>query len=171
MGVAREVGEHRLGSAEGLLRIDHPFCASERGEESSERCGLCERCVLAEELETDRLEIAHVQYYGWALRNQEALLPTRDQWERSLAIITAARERLKGRMRVDFVAPDYYAKYPKAWCHPHRSRRTCVALPCRRLDSRSGVRQRPVTHAALDLGRVLSVSEVPRRRLDARAVP
>ena len=70
--------------------------------------------ALAEELETDRLEIAHVQYYGWALRNRDTLLPTRDQWERSLAIITAARERLKGRMRVDFVAPDYYAKYPKA---------------------------------------------------------
>src|SRR6266850_463124 len=70
--------------------------------------------ALAEEMETDRLEIAHVQYYGWALRNRDALLPTRGQWERSLAIITAARERLKGRMRVDFVAPDYYAKYPKA---------------------------------------------------------
>ena len=70
--------------------------------------------ALAEELETDRLEIAHVQYYGWALRNLDSLLPTREQWERSLAIITAARERLKGRMRVDFVAPDYYAKYPKA---------------------------------------------------------
>ena len=70
--------------------------------------------ALAEELETDRLEIAHVQYYGWAMRNRDTLLPTRDQWERSLAIITAARERLKGRMRVDFVAPDYYAKYPKA---------------------------------------------------------
>ena len=70
--------------------------------------------ALAEELEVDRLEIAHVQYYGWALRNREALLPTRDQWERSLAIIAAARDRLKGRMRVDFVAPDYYAKYPKA---------------------------------------------------------
>jgi pyrroloquinoline quinone biosynthesis protein E len=70
--------------------------------------------ALAEELEADRLEIAHVQYYGWALRNRDALLPTREEWERSLAVITAARERLKGRMRVDFVGPDYYAKYPKA---------------------------------------------------------
>src|SRR5229473_2702380 len=69
--------------------------------------------ALAEELEADRLEIAHVQYYGWALRNRDALLPTRAQWERSLAVITAARERLEGRMRIDFVAPDYYAKYPK----------------------------------------------------------
>src|SRR4029077_7350889 len=68
----------------------------------------------AEELDADRLEIAHVQYYGWALRNRDSLLPTRAQWERSLAIITAARDRLSGRMRIDFVGPDYYAKYPKA---------------------------------------------------------
>jgi pyrroloquinoline quinone biosynthesis protein E len=72
-----------------------------------------EMIALAEELEADRLEIAHVQYYGWALRNRDALLPSRDQWERSLAVITAARERLSGRMRIDFVGPDYYAKYPK----------------------------------------------------------
>jgi len=70
--------------------------------------------ALAEELTVDRLEIAHVQYYGWALRNREALLPSRAQWEQSLEIITSARDRLKGRMRVDFVGPDYYAKYPKA---------------------------------------------------------
>ena len=69
--------------------------------------------ALAEELGAERLEIAHVQYYGWALCNREALLPTRQQWERSLAVVTAARERLAGRMRIDFVAPDYYAKYPK----------------------------------------------------------
>jgi pyrroloquinoline quinone biosynthesis protein E len=70
--------------------------------------------ALAEELQADRLEIAHVQYYGWALTNRERLLPTHAHWERSLAIITAARERLSGRMRIDFVGPDYYAKYPKA---------------------------------------------------------
>jgi pyrroloquinoline quinone biosynthesis protein E len=75
---------------------------------------LPEMIALAEELAADRLEIAHVQYYGWALRNRDALLPSRSQWERSLEIITASRDRLKGRMRVDFVGPDYYAKYPKA---------------------------------------------------------
>jgi pyrroloquinoline quinone biosynthesis protein E len=73
-----------------------------------------EMIAMAEELAADRLEIAHVQYYGWALRNRDALLPTRAQWERSLELITAARERLKGSMRVDFVGPDYYARYPKA---------------------------------------------------------
>ena len=75
---------------------------------------LREMIALAEELEADRIEIAHVQYYGWALRNRDALLPTRAQWERSLPVILSAKERLEGRMRVDFVAPDYYAKYPKA---------------------------------------------------------
>src|SRR5579863_1789438 len=91
--------------------------------------------AFAEQLETDRLEVAHVQYYGWALRNREALLPTRPQWERSLAVITAARERLAGRMRIDFVAPDYYAKYPKA-CMGGWGRGTILidpaghALPC-----------------------------------------
>ncbi|MBI3666591.1 MAG: pyrroloquinoline quinone biosynthesis protein PqqE [Acidobacteria bacterium] len=69
--------------------------------------------ALAEELQADRMEIANVQYYGWALRNRAALLPTRPQLERSLETVSAAQERLKGRMRIDFVVPDYYARYPK----------------------------------------------------------
>ena len=34
---------------------------------------------LAESLGAQRLEVAHVQYYGWALKNRQALMPTRDQ--------------------------------------------------------------------------------------------
>ena len=70
--------------------------------------------ALAAELGADKLEIANVQYYGWAVRNRERLLPTRAQMEASLRIVAAARERLKGKMRIEFVLPDYYAKYPKA---------------------------------------------------------
>jgi pyrroloquinoline quinone biosynthesis protein E len=70
--------------------------------------------ALAEELRVDRLEIANVQYYGWALRNRDQLMPTREQLERSLVAIGEAQERLAGRMRIEFVAPDYYARYPKA---------------------------------------------------------
>lgn len=70
--------------------------------------------ALAEDLGADRLEIANVQYYGWALHNRDPLLPTRPQLERSFAIVSAAQKRLQGRMRIDFVAPDYYARYPKA---------------------------------------------------------
>jgi PqqA peptide cyclase len=69
--------------------------------------------ALAEELQADKLEIANVQYYGWALQNRAALLPSERQLSESLAMIKAAQERLKGRMRIDFVVPDYYGKYPK----------------------------------------------------------
>jgi len=69
---------------------------------------------FAEELKPDRLEIAHAQYYGWALKNRDTLLPTQKQLENSLLIVEAAQERLSGRMRIDCVVPDYYARYPKA---------------------------------------------------------
>src|SRR5260370_5133745 len=77
--------------------------------------------AFAEHSGAQRLEIAPVQYYGWALRNRDTLLPTREQLDRSVEIVEAARERLKGRLRIDFVMPDYYAKYPKpcmnGWGH------------------------------------------------------
>jgi len=52
MRVAREVRENGFGSAEWLLRIDHPFRSPERDEEGGERVGISERCVRAEELES-----------------------------------------------------------------------------------------------------------------------
>jgi PqqA peptide cyclase len=80
-----------------------------------------EMIALAAESGAQRLEVAHVQYYGWAFRNREALLPAREQVQRSIGIVDAARRRLQGHLRIDFVLPDYYAKYPKAcmngWGH------------------------------------------------------
>src|SRR5437660_104706 len=82
---------------------------------------LKEMIDFAEQTGAQRLEIANVQYYGWAFRNREALLPTRQQLEHSIEVVEAARERLKGKLRIDFVFPDYYAKYPKpcmnGWGH------------------------------------------------------
>ena len=82
---------------------------------------LGEMIAFAEQTGAQKLEIANVQYYGWALRNREALLPTRQQLEQSIEIVEAARERLKGKLRIDFVFPDYYSKYPKpcmnGWGH------------------------------------------------------
>ena len=60
-----------------------------------------------------RLEVAHIQYYGWALRNRAALMPTRAQVTRSIEVVEEARERLKGVLVIDFVVPDYYATWPK----------------------------------------------------------
>lgn len=68
---------------------------------------------FTEHLHPDKVEIANVQYYGWALRNSKQLLPTADQVSSSLPIIEKARARLAGKIRLDYVLPDYYAKYPK----------------------------------------------------------
>ncbi len=67
----------------------------------------------AVELDADRVEIAHVQYYAWALKNRAALMPTREQFNESAKIVEKAREDLKGIIVIDAVVPDYYAKYPK----------------------------------------------------------
>lgn len=70
--------------------------------------------ALAEELSADRLELANTQYLGWALPNREALLPTRQQLARAKDVATAAKARLKGKMEILFVLPDYYSDRPKA---------------------------------------------------------
>jgi pyrroloquinoline quinone biosynthesis protein E len=74
---------------------------------------LAEIIELAVELGARRLEVAHTQYYGWALANRAALIPTRAQTERSIELVRAASERLKGVLAIDYVVPDYYARYPK----------------------------------------------------------
>ncbi len=69
---------------------------------------------MAEQFEPGRLEIAHVQYYGWAFKNRSLLMPTHSQVQRSLEVISAARERLKGKIHLEAVVPDYFASFPKA---------------------------------------------------------
>ncbi len=69
---------------------------------------------LAVALGARRLEVAHVQYYGWGLKNRAALMPTRAQLERATEVVEAARKRLKGVLVFDYVVPDYYARRPKA---------------------------------------------------------
>ena len=69
---------------------------------------------LAVELGAHRLEVANVQYYGWALKNRAALMPTRAQVAECDRVVAEARERLKGILTIDYVTPDYYADRPKA---------------------------------------------------------
>ncbi len=67
----------------------------------------------AVEIGAGRLEIAHIQYYAWALKNRAALMPTEEDFMATARIAQEAKERLKGILVFDFVVPDYYAKYPK----------------------------------------------------------
>jgi pyrroloquinoline quinone biosynthesis protein E len=70
--------------------------------------------AFIERLAPQRMEIAHTQYYGWALRNRAALLPTRAQLDTAGEAVAAAQKRLAGKIRIDSVVPDYYARFPKA---------------------------------------------------------
>jgi pyrroloquinoline quinone biosynthesis protein E len=83
---------------------------------------------LAEDLGADRLELANTQYYGWALRNQAALLPTAEQLARTETAVEAARARLGARMQILYVLPDYYEEYPKP-CSGGWGRQVMVVAP------------------------------------------
>jgi pyrroloquinoline quinone biosynthesis protein E len=69
--------------------------------------------ALAVELGAGRVEIAHVQYYGWALRNRATLMPTREQVEGATHVLEQLRKRYRGRIVIDAVVPDYFARFPK----------------------------------------------------------
>lgn len=69
--------------------------------------------AMAVALDAHRLEVANVQYYGWALQNRAALMPTVAQLEETTRIVKEAQERLQGVLAIDYVMPDYYALRPK----------------------------------------------------------
>ena len=71
---------------------------------------------MAVDLGARRLEVACVQFHGWATENRGMLLPTREQTEATKQKVAEAAQRLQGVLAFDFVPPDYYADYPRpAW--------------------------------------------------------
>ena len=68
---------------------------------------------FAETLGAERVELANVQFYGWAFLNRAALLPTREQVVRAREIAIAAKARLAGKIDIFYVLPDYYETRPK----------------------------------------------------------
>ena len=91
--------------------------------------------ALAERFGVRRLELANVQFYGWAYRNRAALMPTREQVRRGEAAVDAARERLRGTMEIVYVLPDYFGEFPKPCMNGWGSTFLTVApngdvLPC-----------------------------------------
>lgn len=115
--------------------------------------------ALAEHVAADRLELANTQYLGWALKNRDALLPTREhiKWARTVA--AESKTRLRRRMEVVFVTPDYYTEYPKS-CMEGWGRRFIVvnpeglALPCHLAHTIPGLQFERVTqHRLADIWR------------------
>ncbi|MGW3468543.1 pyrroloquinoline quinone biosynthesis protein PqqE [Saccharopolyspora sp. NPDC000995] len=84
--------------------------------------------ALAERLHADRIELANTQYYGWALHNRSALLPSREQIDRAAAVVRAANKRLEGKTTIIYILPDYYTQYPKP-CMDGWGRRQLTVTP------------------------------------------
>lgn len=65
------------------------------------------------EVDAQRIEIAHIQYYAWAQKNRAALIPTQEIFLETVSIVEAAKQRLIGVLNFDFVIHDHYASRPK----------------------------------------------------------
>jgi len=68
---------------------------------------------MAVEMGARRIEVATVQFHGWAMQNREALMPTRAQAREADALVAEARAALKGTLVIDYVPADYHSDYPK----------------------------------------------------------
>jgi pyrroloquinoline quinone biosynthesis protein E len=95
---------------------------------------------LSTALEADFVELATVQYYGWAYENRDHLLPTKTQLTEAEAAVNLYRDNQQENHNGDgpkfiFVTPDYYEERPKACMNGWGSTFLTVtpdgsALPC-----------------------------------------
>ncbi|WP_051266511.1 pyrroloquinoline quinone biosynthesis protein PqqE [Nakamurella lactea] len=96
---------------------------------------LLEIVEMAASLGADRVELAHTQFYGWALRNRAALMPTAEQVQAATLDAITARQRFGDRMEIVHIAADYHTNTPKPCMDGWGSRQLVVApngdaLPC-----------------------------------------
>jgi pyrroloquinoline quinone biosynthesis protein E len=115
---------------------------------------VAEAVALAERLGAERLELANTQYLGWALPNRAALLPGLDQVAAAREVAAAARERLRGRIDVLFVLPDYMSDRPRPCMDGWGERFIVVtadglALPCHAAHTLPGIAWEKVTERPL----------------------
>jgi len=68
---------------------------------------------LAESLGAERIELANTQFYGWALHNRDALMPTKAQLDEAWRVVQRERARLGTKLEIVWVLPDYHEQYPK----------------------------------------------------------
>lgn len=68
---------------------------------------------LSVSLDADYVELATTQYYGWAFHNKDYLIPTREQLVNAEAVAKEYQEKLKGKMKIYYVIPDYFEDRPK----------------------------------------------------------
>ncbi|MBV8954806.1 MAG: pyrroloquinoline quinone biosynthesis protein PqqE [Solirubrobacterales bacterium] len=104
--------EKKIAAARAVRELDFPLtinCVLHR--HNLDR--IEELLELTLELDAQRLELANTQYYGWAVVNQDALMPTRDQVRRGEQAVERFRERVGPKVDVLWVLPDLYEELPK----------------------------------------------------------
>jgi pyrroloquinoline quinone biosynthesis protein E len=106
-GFERKMAVAAWIAAEGLPLTVNAVCHRQNMDR------LPEMIDLSVKLGARRLEVATVQFHGWAELNKAQLMPTRAQAEEATRIVEAARARLKGVLVIDYVPADYHARYPK----------------------------------------------------------
>ena len=126
--------EKKIAAARAVRELDFPLtinCVLHR--QNLDR--IEELLDLTLELGAQRLELANTQYYGWAVVNQEALMPTWQQLRRGEEAVKRFRERVGNKVDVLWVLPDFYEDLPKP-CMGGWGRTAMVlapngdALPC-----------------------------------------
>ena len=65
------------------------------------------------DLNADYVELASTQYYGWSRINVDQLLPTRAQLENAEKVAKHYQEKMKDKMKIIYVIPDYFENRPK----------------------------------------------------------
>ena len=110
---------------------------------------------MALELDAEYLELANTQYYGWAKKNQEQLMPTLAQVREAEQVVQQYREKIGKRCKLLFVVPDYYEDRPKACMNGWGAVFLAVApdgaaLPCHNARSLPGMVLPNVKEASLE---------------------
>jgi len=126
--------QHKLEMARLVKKYGYPmvlcFVLHRRNEEQ-----IRDILELSIVLEADYVELATTQYYGWAYHNREQLLPTRAQLKHAEEVAKEYQEKMKGKMRIFYIIPDYFEDRPKrcmdGWGHVFLTiTPDGTALPC-----------------------------------------
>ncbi len=165
-----ELGDAIAGTRAHALKIAAAQAAREAGLALSANIVLHRRNIdrlpelvaFAAALGAKRLELANVQYYGWAFTNRAQLLPTREQVQTAFARANAEKERRREQMEIFYVLPDYYEERPKpclnGWGHRYLTVNAVGhVLPCPTASSIPGLQFENVR--ARDLAWIWAESE------------
>lgn len=135
IGNRRQSFEQKMKVAKLVKQYDYPmvlnFCIT-----AQNIADIDDALTLSQTLQADFVELATVQYYGWAYKNRQHLLPTKAQLELAENKVNQCREKLgKTGPKYIFVTPDYYESRPKACMNGWASTFLTVtpdgsALPC-----------------------------------------